>query len=274
VRARVCVCVCVFVRVCVCACVCVCVCALAASPQGWAHNMLVAQKRLLRAQAWRVRHGVPVDRRGKVQGCAAPASCAHVAPFMQAAPRVHAASHPRAGSATRAGGAAAKAAVLESTLDPRVGDFVRCVCARTHCSGCCCCCCCSRRAMPTGEHRGRMIFDKKMMERQMQSQNLDLGKMPLGTLSKAQLDAGYEILRNIQAVRVRHCASLRARASADAHRACALMPAARALSLSASHTHPSSSSGLQVIESDGDGDCVRRSMQVHAARMRAGMHAC
>jgi hypothetical protein len=90
--------------------------------------------------------------------------------------------------------------------------------------------------MPTGEHRGRMIFDKKMMERQMQSQNLDLGKMPLGTLSKAQLDAGYEILRNIQAVRVRHCASLRARASADAHRACALMPAARALSLPLTHT--------------------------------------
>lgn len=31
--------------------------------------------------------------------------------------------------------------------------------------------------------------------------NLDLNKMPLGTLSKTQLDAGYEILRNIQQVR-------------------------------------------------------------------------
>lgn len=37
-----------------------------------------------------------------------------------------------------------------------------------------------------------MIFDVTMMKKAMEAQNIDLDRMPLGSLSKRQLDVGYE----------------------------------------------------------------------------------
>jgi len=58
----------------------------------------------------------------------------------------------------------------KSKLDPRVADFMR------------------------------RIFDDKMMEESLKKQNIDIAKMPLGSLSRQQVAKGYEILCDIQAV--------------------------------------------------------------------------
>lgn len=48
----------------------------------------------------------------------------------------------------------------------------------------------SKLAEPVADFT-RMIFDVTMMKKAMEAQNIDLDRMPLGSLSKRQLDAGY-----------------------------------------------------------------------------------
>ncbi|KYQ93045.1 poly(ADP-ribosyl)transferase [Tieghemostelium lacteum] len=44
----------------------------------------------------------------------------------------------------------------------------------------------------------RLMFDKEMMNKQMQSMNIDTTKMPLGKIKKSQLMEGYKILSEVQ----------------------------------------------------------------------------
>ena len=45
-----------------------------------------------------------------------------------------------------------------------------------------------------------LIFDVKLMEESLREMDVDLKKMPLGALSKTQIQAGYEVLSEIQDV--------------------------------------------------------------------------
>lgn len=46
----------------------------------------------------------------------------------------------------------------------------------------------------------RLIFDRDMMRRMMENQNLDMRSMPLGQISRTQLNEAYKILRTLQSL--------------------------------------------------------------------------